>query len=506
MIPDGFPPSEVGNWKLNGLQFKRTRSLIAISDGSAWFSREYGGDLRVPPLGLNSLYQIVRKDPVTGESGEAFAGMDPEMLRKYFRFSCVLTTLIALAGCRFGRATEGDDRASAAQPAPIVLTLSSWQSNPNESAVLGKALRKFEQQNPQIRVKHEVINSQYMDVIKTRLIGDVAPDVFYLDAFEAPLLMKYGVLEPLNPYISPEFKLTDFQPELLQAFQYQGKIYGLPKDFSTLALFYNKTALANAGFATPPATWNELQSYSKKLTIDRNGDGKIDQYGLGIAPEMARQAFMIKALGGQIVDQKGYAAFASPQGIQGLKRVIDQYRHDRTAAQPSDTGATWGSEMFGRGDAAMVIEGPWSIPYLKETFPGVQFGTAEVPTINGQKGTMAFTVAYVMNRDSKQKQAAWKLIAYLTSVEGMKATTQGGIALPARRSVLEDLGYGQDPIYRPFVVGASYATIWQAGEYLPTILTNFDNQFLSALLGEQSLEAAMKKAQDTANREIYLSQ
>jgi multiple sugar transport system substrate-binding protein len=84
-----------------------------------------------------------------------------------------------------------------------------------------------------------------MDVIKTRLIGDAAPDVFYLDALEAPLLMKYGVLEPLNSYINELDNLADSEPSLLKAFQRSEQIYGLPKDFSTLALFYNKKLFKN---------------------------------------------------------------------------------------------------------------------------------------------------------------------------------------------------------------------------------------------------------------------
>lgn len=400
---------------------------------------------------------------------------------------------IALPGCR---------PASHQSEQIITLRLSGWQSNPNEKQRLDYLLRKFEKTHPTIQVKYETINSEYMDVIKTRLIGDVAPDVFYLDGFEAPLLMQYQVLEPLDRYITPEFNLADFEPSLLNAFRYKNQLYGLPKDFSTLALIYNKQALAAAGITHPPKTWAAFTVAARKLTVDRNGDGKIDQYGFGIAPELARQTFMIKAFGGQLVDQDGFATFAAPNSLRGLELIVNQYRRDRTAAQPTDVGATWGSEMLGQGKAAMVIEGPWSIPYFKETFPALEFGTAEVPTINGKPGTMAYTVAYVMNRKTRHKEAAWKLIAYLTGKEGMKAWADQGLALPARRSVLGELGYDKNTLYAPFVAGARYATIWQAGKHLPTIRMNFNNQFISALLGEQPLSDAMQRAQDTANREI----
>ncbi len=396
-------------------------------------------------------------------------------------------------------------RTSPQRDEPITITLSGWQSNPKESRLLQQVIHQFETAYPHIKVKYEVINSQYMDVIKTRLIGEVAPDVFYLDAFAAPALMQYGVLEPLDNYLTPDFNRADFTPTLLQAFQHDGKLYGIPKDFSTLVLFYNRQAFAAANLTQPPKTWEELRSLAKTLTRDRNQDGKPDQYGLGIAPELARQTFMIKAFGGQLVDRDQNAAFAQPASLKGLQLVIDQYRRDRSAAQPSDVGATSGSEMFGQGKAAMVLEGPWAIPYLQETFPQLQFATAEVPTIAGKPHTMAYTVAYVINRKSTHKAAAWQFVQYLTSFAGMKRWADQGLALPTRRSVTLALGYDRQPLYAPFIAGAHYATIWQAGTTLPTILTNFDNQFISALLGQQSLPDAMKKAQDTANREIDLA-
>ncbi|MGA7934232.1 MAG: ABC transporter substrate-binding protein [Kovacikia sp.] len=405
---------------------------------------------------------------------------------------------ISLSGCRPQEATVQAGE-------PTTIRLSGWQSNPNEKQLLEKIIRDFEAKNPTIKVKYEVINSEYMDVIKTRLIGDVAPDVFYLDAFEAPLLMKYDVLEPLDRYLTPDFNLADFEPSLVNAFRYQGKLLGLPKDFSTLALVYNKKAFAAAGIAHPPETWNGFLADAKQLTVDLNKDGKPDQYGFGVAPELARQTIMIKAFGGRLINPQGYATFAEPNGIKGLQLMVDQYRNDRSSVQPTDVGATWGSEMLGQGKAAMVIEGPWSIPYFKQTFPKLDFGTAEVPRINGKSETMAFTVAYVMNRKTKHKEAAWKLIAYLIGKEGMKVWATQGLALPSRRSVLAAAGYHKNPLYAPFAKGAHYATIWQAGENLPTIRMNFNNQLISALLGEQPLADAMKKAQDTANREIYLA-
>ncbi len=418
------------------------------------------------------------------------------MKRKLFRF---LGILVAFALLIVG--LDNLFLSSASKPSDIVtVKFSGWAASAVEQKLLKQLLSDFEVEHPGIKVKYEVINDQYMDVIKTRLIGEAAPDVFYLDALEAPFLMSQNVLEPLNSYIKPEFDLGDFEETLLNSFKYENQIYGFPKDYSTLALFYNKQAFNKKGLTDPPATWKELRTYSQKLTEDSNKDGRIDKYGFGEILELARQAYKIKAFDGQIVSQDGYAAFASPEALKGLQLAVNQYQKERTSAQKTDVGTNSGSEMFAQGKVAMVIEGNWAIPYLKETVPNLEFGTAEVPTINDNKGTMVFTVAYVMNKKAKHKAEAWELISYLTGKQGMEKWTQSGLALPTRKSVAEMSD--RHSVQTAFLAGVDYATPWQIGKYPAAIVNNFENQFTSAILGQQPLEKAMKKAQIEANKQI----
>jgi multiple sugar transport system substrate-binding protein len=177
-------------------------------------------------------------------------------------------------------------KAANSAPKPVTVKLSGWGASPIEKKLFLEVLKDFERSHPTIRVKFEVIADQYMDVLKTRLIGDAAPDVFYLDAVEAPFLMQANVLEPLNSYITKAFDLPDFVPNLLQPFKVGNTLYGLPKDYSTLALFYNKPLFRSAGLEQPPKTWPQLFANAKQLTRDRDRDGKPEQYGLGLAPRV----------------------------------------------------------------------------------------------------------------------------------------------------------------------------------------------------------------------------
>jgi multiple sugar transport system substrate-binding protein len=416
------------------------------------------------------------------------------MTKKWLAGLGITTMLVGsvLGGCSNSDNTN-DSSNSEGDGEKTQVTLAGWGGNPSEQKLLEQTLEDFEASHPDIDVKLEVISEQYMDVMKTRLIGGEGPDVFYLDAFEAPALIETGVVEPLDEFVTEEFDVEDFEQPMLEAFQVDGKTYGFPKDYSTLALFYNKKMFEEAGVEVPQ-TWEEFQSVSEKLTSG-------DVYGFGVAPELARLYYIAESLGGDVV-KDGKANFASPEVVEALQPIIDQRNDAKTSAQPSEVGATWGAEMFGQGKAAMVIEGNWAIPFLADTFPDVEYGTAEVPTINGEKGTMAYTVAYVMNAASEKKEASWELLSYLTGKEGMETWTSKGFALPTRKSVAEKLGYDQDELRGALVAGAPYATVWSEGTNLPIVVNNFNNQFVSAFLGDRPLDEALEEAQKQANSEI----
>ncbi len=415
--------------------------------------------------------------------------------KKWLSAIGVTSLLLAgvLSGCSSDDASSKEGNGSTEDGEKIEVSLAGWGGNPTEEKLLKQTLEDFEKKHPDIDVKYEVISEQYMDVMKTRLVGGEAADVFYLDAFEAPALIETGVIQPLDEFITEDFDVEDFEKPLAEAFVVDGKTYGFPKDYSTLALFYNKKMLADAGVEVPK-TMEEFREAAKKLTKD-------GVYGFGVAPELARMYWLAESKGGEVVkDNK--ANFASSEVVEGLQPIIEMHNVDKTAVEPKEVGVNWGGEIFGQEKAAMVIEGNWAIPFLADTFPDVEYGTAELPAVDGKKSTMAYSVAYVMNAQSEKKEAAWKLISYLTGKEGMKTWTSKGYALPTRKSVAAELGYDKDELRTALVEGASYATVWSKGTNLPIIMNNFNNQFLSAFLGQADLADALKEAEKQANSEI----
>ncbi len=376
----------------------------------------------------------------------------------------------------------------------VTVRLTGWQSSPTEQRYFEETIAAFEEEYPHITVEVDTIADQYMDVLRTRLIGGEAADVFFLDAFEAPGLIDAGVLEPLEGYVTDEFNIDDFEEPLIDAFRRDDELWGLPKDTSTLALFYNKEHFEEAGIDNPPETWDEMEEIAAELTTE-------DRYGFGIVTDLARLYFIAESLGGDVV-QDNMANFTDPAVIEALQPIVDMRNESEIGASPADIGAEWGGDMFGTGRASMILEGNWMIEFMEDAFPEVDYGVVEVPVIEDERSTMAYTVSYSMNAESEVKEEAWQLIEFLTGEDGMEIWTSSGLALPSRQSVAEQLDYADDDIYEPFIEGASYATVWADDTNLPIINSNFENQFSSTFLGEQTLQEAMEEAERTANNEI----
>ncbi|MCC6179248.1 MAG: extracellular solute-binding protein [Chloroflexi bacterium] len=356
--------------------------------------------------------------------------------------------------------TSGDQAAaSTANPATSVtatLRLMGWASSPEEDRLLNEVLADFMRQYPSIQVKFEPV-PEYATKLQTDLAAGTAADVFYVDSLLAPDLMKRGLLLDLDAQIARDtVDIGDFYPNLLAAFQWNAKTYGLPKDWSSLALIWNRQLAADGGIGAPPATWADLRAAAQKETNSQQVFGAVTP------PELPRLGAFIYQAGGRLVSEnRTQMALNSPEGLQALEFYYSLY-HDGLATTPADTGTQWPGDTFAKGRAAMVFEGNWIFPFLQKEAPGLRFGIAELPAGPKGKGTFAFTVAYGINARTQSPEAAWTLVNYLTGSAGMRKWTSLGLAMPARKSLEADW-IAQFPERRPFLEAGGYARPWQLG-------------------------------------------
>lgn len=377
------------------------------------------------------------------------------------------------------------------------VTVAVWGSSPAEVAAFDQAAAAFSRSTG-IVVRKQVIEDKYQDVLKSRFAADHPPDVFYLDASEAPVLIESEVLEPLDLAAAD---LADFYPQFLQAFRGRdGKLYGLPKDYSTLALYLNPRLLRRAGYRPDdvPRDFAGLMRFAQALQA-RLPPGVA---AMIVEKDLARHLAALETSGQALIGADGRAHFVgNAPAYAYLNQLVSGHVLKYLYSPKDDLGADWPGAAFGTERAVMMMEGNWVQPALKNDYQDVPFVTREMPTVNQRKQTMAFVVGYAVPRRARNKAAGLRFARYMTG-PGQRLWASVSGTLPTRRSVEAAMQVRSVPALAAHVAGASYATVWSRGIELPILNTNFGNQFLAAFNGSKSLQQALEKAETVSNREI----
>lgn len=390
-------------------------------------------------------------------------------------------------------ATEAPAAAGGACSSEVVnLVLMGWSSSPAENSRLQEMVDAYNQKDPCIQATLSQV-PDYDTKLQVSLAGGAPPDVFYVDSFKFNDLLKANSLDNGNEKILEQ---DDFVPSLKGAFTADGQFYCPPKDFSTLALEYNTDMFDAAGLEYPTAdwTWEDLRNAAEKLTAE---DKSV--YGMSITPDMARWiAFLYQAGGSVYNEDASQMTINSPEAKQALDFYVGLVQ-DGFAAEPSTLSTGWPGEAFGQQKAAMVIEGNWIMPYLKDQFPDVNFGVQELPEGPGGPATMAFTVCYAAPANGAHLEQSWDLINYLTGTEGMAAWTGLGLAMPTRPS-LQDDWVAKYPEQEAFQKGSDYSRPWQFVSGFQAVMDTLNAGLQQAFAGTMTTEQVLQEAEQVGNQ------
>ena len=305
------------------------------------------------------------------------------------------------------------------------VTLSGWSAGKTEDDLFQGIVDTFNRTHPNIHVDYSIINGDYTTAMTARFAAQNPPDVFYVDSARLSTWARQGVLQSLNPYITrSKFDTSKFYPGLLGAFKVGKTFYGFPKDWSPLAVEINKTMFAKAGIKRAPRTWAELTAAAQKLA----SSGAVpDGKPICLNPDWARMLAFVYQNRGSLANVQSPAVAAAVNFYVGLiKKGL--------AATPTQLGVGWPGEALGKEKAAIIFEGNWVLPYMPANFPQVKFGVA--PMVQGKvNSNLGFTVSYSLAKASKNKQAAWTVLSWLTGQKGMQLWMSKGFALPSRSDV-----------------------------------------------------------------------
>ena len=352
-----------------------------------------------------------------------------------------------------------------------------------------------------ITVQYEPIADDFQRYIVNALSAGTAPDLFYLDSFWAGSVMRSGTVEPLNAYLEKSTVLRgeDIVRSLLDAFTIDGQIYGIPKDFNTLAVFYNKDLFDYAGVEYPSNDDNWDTFYEKLAAVAAIDP---DIYGLALPPEYARFGALAHAAGFTPFDEYGATDLFDPAFVDAF-RWYTEMGLEGVGVMPADISQGWGGGALASEQVAAALEGAWILGSLRDEAPNMQYGATLLPKHpqTGQRGNIIYTVAWGMNANSPHKDAAFRVLELLTSEEVQQWILERGLAIPSRVALADNPYFTQDNVeaqsnYTVFL-GASDGNVlpFSFGVYGGDWMQPID-QALSAVLSKQvGWEEALREAQ-----------
>ncbi len=314
----------------------------------------------------------------------------------------------------------------------VKLRFSDWHLTENVwEKSMTDAIRKFEEKNPEIQVLIEPVSFADKDnryIVESE--AGVAPDVFHVQCNSLQAYFAKGYARDLTRFVRREGgkRYTSSWLELpMSICRYNGRLMAMPGDYMSIVLFYNKTLFEKAGLdpQRPPVTWPEFIDISKKLTLDSDGNGSIDQWGFttvgAVDPGFElRFSPFIWSFGGDYLTEDGkHSALNRPETIEGFRFFVELYKKYEVVPPgilkrtPQDTRV-----QFANQQAAMMFSSGWTIPDIDDINPMLKASevleAAPVPS-NGKKVTSAWVSAWIMSSTTKHPNEAWKLIRFLTS-------------------------------------------------------------------------------------------
>ena len=361
-------------------------------------------------------------------------------MKTFLRCTACAVAVLLLAECG-GKSARTDGK----------VEITFWHSFVASTVpAFNELVRKFEEENPGI-----VIKAQYVptgDALIQKLVTSVqshtAPDISWIHSDFIDKLVEAGAIYRMDEFLSgpdslSKAELDDIFRPLLQGATWKGTLYAMPMEATSLALLYNRDLFRKAGLDPdhPPADWNELSDFARKLTIDQDGNGLPDQYGffipvfpasgdLNIWMILQWTPFLWQAGGVEVDANQSRVLFNSDAGVRALTlwRTLYQDLNFSTFGIAHDIG-------FASQRLAMVLDGPWNLPRYRE-IRNFDWAVAPLPAGPARRATYVAGEHMAIFRQSAHPREAWTFVKWMLKPEVQAMFSIRSGYLPVRKSTL----------------------------------------------------------------------
>lgn len=365
-----------------------------------------------------------------------------------------------------------------------------------EGEAVARLLPEFEREHPEIRVElQQVPWTGAHAKLLTAFAGDSLPDMFQLGNTWLPELAALGALEPLRARVegSAVVEAGDYFPGILDTNVVEGELYGLPWYVDTRLLFYRRDLLAEAGFDRPPESWAQWRLALAAISDRRGGSGHgvllpLNEFEPLLALALQQDEPLLREDG-------RYGNFRSAGFRRALGFYVEMFEHGWAPPVTATQIANVWNE-FERGYIGFHLSGPWNIGEFQRRLPPDRqhiWMTAPLPGPDGPGASAAGGSSLVLFRGSGRKDAAWRLVEYLSRPDIQRRFHARTGNLPPRRSTWADPALAGDDYARAFLDQLERARPTPKVPEWERIATEMQNVAAQAVHGEIGLDEAVEE-------------
>lgn len=272
----------------------------------------------------------------------------------------------------------------------------------------------------------------YWTLLEAGASGGDMPDVFWMHSNNSQMYMKNNKLLKLDDYIekSDKVDMSNYMSEITELYTYDGSYYAVPKDYDTIALWYNKKMFDDAGLEYPNEnwTWDDLYEAAKKLTTG-------DKYGFCMNTSNDQDTYynMVYSMGGYIVNddhtKSGYDDANTIKAMDYVGKLL------KDCCPPATTMSETGTDvLFQSGTVAMITQGSWmTAGFLDNEYLVENCDVAILPydKTTGKRTSICNGLGWAASADTKRPDDCWKLIEWLGSKEMQEKQAELGVTMSA---------------------------------------------------------------------------
>lgn len=334
------------------------------------------------------------------------------MNKRWIKRLSILLTSVLVTTAFYGCGANGNSTKTGSK---VTLKVATY-AGASELKEYQSLVNKLNAKSKDYKLVIQSIPSNYYQKIQTMISAKQAPDLMWLSQEYIPMYAKVGAIMDVTDKAKSDKKvgLSNYYSGPLDTAKYKGKLYGLPWISQPVVMYYNKDLFKEAGIADPSGNWKweDFDEAAKKLTKDKNGDGKIDQWGTVIDGWPPINTW-VWTYGGETIDKNGNVKLDSTEAHKGLNMLSKMINVDKISPDKEQAQNMGDAQLFESGKIGMFFGGAGD-DIENQVNGKFKVGMAEIP-YETKKSTFSWIASTVVSSQTKNKDVAYEALVDLTN-------------------------------------------------------------------------------------------